>query len=195
MVTKRKRSVFWRQGAHTLNRDVELSPPSSYHGPHNTYTDSGHLNTVLNGRRFWNIWAYLMHIHELFTLSLAPEFVNSYQSELCQLGSWKHPLPFFTIGFAGFLTFCNGNHHCRRSNRESIERLGWYTIHFPDVLGYWHPKYNTHAMCLPVKNIPYLCIFVICRWYTFFNGNDSYPYPYLGLPLPPPRPSILAPKS
>ena len=55
---------------------------------------------------------------------LAPEFLSWYKSELRQLGSWERFHPLADFGFAWFLTFCNDNYHCRRSNQESIERLG-----------------------------------------------------------------------
>ncbi len=45
---------------------------------------------------------------------LAPEFVNWY----FKWTSRPILLPFFMFAFAGFLMFCNGNYHCRRSNQE-----------------------------------------------------------------------------
>ena len=63
--------------------------------------------------------------------SVIPWFLATrvwYQSELRQLGSWKRCPPLADFGFTWFVTFCNGNYHCRRSNQKSIERLGCYII-------------------------------------------------------------------
>ena len=55
---------------------------------------------------------------------LAAEFVNWYFKWTSRPAFAKKFLPVFMFGFAGFLTFCSGNYHCRRSNRESVDRLG-----------------------------------------------------------------------
>ena len=70
---------------------------------------------------FWSLFC-------LLTKSVIPqfpvaEFVNWYFKWTSRPGVAKKLLPVFMFGFAGFLTFCNDNYHCQRSNQESVDRL------------------------------------------------------------------------
>ncbi len=43
--------------------------------------------------------------------------------------SAMHHLPsLVSLDFLPLLTFCNGTNHCRRSNRELVDRLDVYTV-------------------------------------------------------------------
>ncbi len=74
--------------------------------------------------RDWLIYPYLTRFlcvvcfpKSVIPQFLAPEFVNCYVEWISRTGVAKVPSA-SCFGFAWFLTFCNGNYHCRRSNRE-----------------------------------------------------------------------------